>query len=193
MQENLLIPERAVLPRLAANAAASGMIDHLAAVLDGARRVGVRVYFVVDQRRKDRFGHATNIHTHRHMTSDRQWSGGHGPIVSQLTPRPEDVLIERQQAMTGFFGTPLDAYFRNTGVRSVILTGCSANLSVLGTTFEAMNLGYQVLVAADCIVGDPPEFIDDLLRYVVRNVALVTTSSAVLDYWGTLPANPVRG
>jgi nicotinamidase-related amidase len=183
VQENLLLPEKSVLPGLARSAEEIGLIENLEALLESARSVGVRVFYVTDQRRKDGFGHATNTLVHRHMTGERKWSGGHGPIVEPLTPRPEDVLIERAQGMTGFFTTPLDAYLRNTGVRSVILTGISANVAVVGTAIEAMNRGYQVLVASDCIAGDPPEYVDQLLRYTIRNIAIVVPSSAITQFW----------
>jgi nicotinamidase-related amidase len=78
------------------------------------------------------------------------WSGGHGPVVAPLSPHPEDVVIPREQGLTGFFGTGLDAYLRNTGVRTVIVTGVSLNIAVLGTAIEGMNLGYQVIVPNDC-------------------------------------------
>ena len=114
---------------------------------------------------------------------------GHGPIVSELTPRPEDISIEREHGMTGFYSTPLDAYLRNLGVRTVIVTGVSANIAVNGTSIEAMNRGYQVIVPSDCVAGDPPEYVDQMLRYSTRNVALVAPVQGILDYWDTLPAS----
>lgn len=103
--------------------------------------------------------------------------------LDALAPQPQDVVIEREQGMTGFFSTPLDAYLRNTGVRSLIVTGISTNLGVLGTAIEAMNLGYQVVVPSDCTAGDPPGYVDQLLDYTLRNTALVGPSAAILDCW----------
>jgi nicotinamidase-related amidase len=68
------------------------------------------------------------------------------------------------------------------------LTGVSANIAVNGTSIEAMNHGYRVIVAGDGIAGDPPEYVDALLRFTIRNVALVVPVQRILDHWDTLPA-----
>lgn len=111
----------------------------------------------------------------------------HGPIVAELSPHPEDIWIKREHGMTGFFTTPLDAYLRNLGVTTVNVTGVSANIAVNGTAIEAMNLGYRVIVPNDGIAGDPPEYVDMLLRYTLRNVAMVAPVASITNYWNSLP------
>ena len=187
VQENLLLPESAMIPGLAAHAEAIGLIDRLVTLFDSARRVGVPVLYVTDQRRADGVGAGPNAMVQRSITGGRR-SPGHGPIVSQLTPHPEDISIAREHGMTGFYTTPLDAYLRNLGASTVIITGVSANIAVNGTSIEAMNRGYRVIVPSDCIAGDPPEYVDQLLRYTIRNVALVAPVQGILDHWNALPA-----
>ena len=185
VQENLLLPEKAMIPGLAANATAIGLIDRLATLYAAARRVGVRVVYVTDERRRDGVGAARNMMIDRVITGTPR-SEGHGPIVAQLAPHPEDITLERHHGMTGFFTTPLDTYLRNLGVQTVILTGVSANIAINGTSIEAMNRGYRVIVPSDCIAGDPPEFVEQLLRYVIRNVAMVSPVQPILDHWASL-------
>ena len=191
VQENLLLPEKALIPGLAAHAQATGLIDRLATLFESARRVGVRVIYVSDERRADGLGAATNLTVTRAMTGG---SGGlgHGPIVSQLRPCPEDISLGREHRDDGLYISPLDAYLRNLGIRTVIITGVSANIAVNGTAIEAMNRGYRVIVPSDCIAGDPPEYVEQLLRYSIRNVALVTPVQVVLDYWDARPARGAR-
>jgi nicotinamidase-related amidase len=185
VQENLLLPRSAMIPGLAAHATSIGLIDRLGRLFESARRVGVRVLYVTDQRRPDGVGAANNEMVGRAISGDRR--SGHGPIVAPLTPHDEDISIEREHGMTGFYTTPLDAYLRNLGVKTVVLTGVSANIAVNGTAIEAMNLGYRVIVPSDCIAGDPPEYVEQLLRYTIRNVALVAPVKGILDYWDALP------
>lgn len=187
VQENLLLPEKAMIPGIAAHAQAIGLIGRLATLYDHARRVGARVVYVTDQRRPDGVGAADNLVVTRVITG----GGGslsHGPIVAALTPQPEDIVIAREHGMTGFFTTPLDAYLRNMGISTVIITGVSANVAVNGTSIEAMNRGYRVIVPSDCVAGDPPEYVEQLLRYTIRNVALVAPVRQILDHWAGLPA-----
>ena len=55
--------------------------------------------------------------------------------------------------------------------------------SVLGTTIEAMNLGYTVMVPSDCVASDPAEYADWALKYTIRNVAFVVPSQQIIDIW----------
>jgi nicotinamidase-related amidase len=188
VQENLLLPDRAMIPGLAAHAQAIGLIDRLATLFDTARRVGVHILYVTDQRRNDGVGAATNAFIGAAISPENGPSNGHGPIVAQLTPHPEDISIARQHGMTGFYTTSLDAYLRNLNIKTVIMTGVSANIAVNGTAIEAMNRGYRVIVPSDCVAGDPPDYVEQLLRYTIRNVALVVPAQRILDYWDSLPA-----
>ena len=188
VQENLLRPNTAMIPGVAAHAESIGLIDRLGTLFASARRVGVPVIYVVDQRRLDGIGAADNLMVGRAITGDRL-AAGHGPIVAELTPQTRDICIGREHGMTGFYTTPLDAYLRNLGAKTVIITGVSANIAVNGTAIEAMNRGYRVIVPSDCIAGDPPDYVAQLLRYTIRNVALVAPVEAILDYWAAQPAS----
>ncbi|MHB8463973.1 MAG: cysteine hydrolase family protein [Acidimicrobiales bacterium] len=97
--------------------------------------------------------------------------------------------MRREQGLTGFYATALDAYLRNTDVSTVILTGVSLNIAVLGTAIEAMNRGFTVIVPEDCVASDPPEYAEAAMRYTMRNVAFVVPSQTILDFWrdGTTP------
>lgn len=185
VQEGVLDPDKSFLPGLARSAQEAGLAPRLAELYASARRVGSQMVYVLDQRRHDGLGGATNLMT-GHVTKGGQEWFIHGDVIALLTPEPKDLVIAREHGMTGFYTTPLDAYLRNLGIRSVILTGVSANIAVVGTAIEAMNLGYRVIVASDGIASDPPEYKDQLLRYTVRNVALVTPVQTILDYWNKL-------
>ena len=187
VQENLLLPEKAIVPGLAAHAHAIGLIDRLAELLHEARRVGTRVFYITDERRADGYGAPGNVMVKlRPPVDPEEHPFSHGPIVAELTPRTEDVWLKREQGMTGFFSTPLDTYLSNAGVRTVILTGVSANVGVNGTAIEAMNRGYRVIVAQDGIAGDPPSYVKDLIRYTLRNVAVVAPVEEIMDAWRSL-------
>jgi nicotinamidase-related amidase len=187
-QEGLLGPNT-ILPGLAASAAAIGLIDNLAGLFGAARRVGVRIYYCTDERREDGFGFARNTLVHLRMPAGRDGSGGHGPVVAAISPQPEDIVFRREQGLTGFYATALDAYLRNTGVTTVIVTGVSLNIAVLGTAIEAMNRGYTVLVPSDCVASDPPDYAETAMRYTIRNVAFVVPSTTITDYWAGLAAD----
>jgi nicotinamidase-related amidase len=182
VQENLLDPEHSMIPGIARNAAEIGLVDRLAQLYGEARRVGAQVIYVLDDRRADGLGRATNLMISR-VVKDGSEFFVHGDVVAELAPQSSDIVIRREHGMTGFYTTPLDAYLRNLGITTVILTGVSANIAVNGTAIEAMNLGYRVVVPNDGIAGDPPEYVEALLKYTIRNVALVAPTAAILSCW----------
>lgn len=171
MQENLLIADKAMYPGLAAHAAEIGMLDRMRELFDAARGAGAGLYYVC---------------AGDPSTGDRS---GAGPVVAPLEPHEGDVELNRLHGMTAFFATPLDQYLRRAGVTTVVVTGVSANIGVIGTAIEAMNHGYQVVVPTDCIAGDPGDYAEQVLRFTLRNVALVTPSQPIIDHWRSLESD----
>jgi nicotinamidase-related amidase len=181
-QVGLLGPD-SVLPGLAASAAAGGLVDNLSGLYAAGRAAGVRIYYCTEERRPDGFGLATNTMVHLRMPEGSRRIGGHGPVVAPLEPQPEDVVFRREQGLTGFYGTGLDGYLRNTGVQTLVVTGVSLNIAVLGTAIEAMNAGYTVVVPSDGVASDPPEYADHVLRYTMRNIAFVVPCTTIAAAW----------
>jgi nicotinamidase-related amidase len=181
-QERLLGSDP-VLPGLARAAQRTGLVDNLSGLFGAARRAGVRIYYCTDERRADGFGFAHNTLVGLRMKPGSTGWGGQGPVMAEIAPRPEDVVFRREQGLTGFFATGLDQYLRNTGVSTVIVTGVSLNIAVLGTAIEAMNLGYTVVVPPDCVASDPYEYAETALRYTMRNIAFVVPSGTIVDAW----------
>jgi nicotinamidase-related amidase len=104
-------------------------------------------------------------------------------IASALGPVEDDFVIARLHGVSPFDGTELDSILRNLGVRSIVATGVSLNVALLGLTFEAVNRGYQVVLPRDATAGTPPEYVDLLLKHTLRLLATITTAAEVLEVW----------
>jgi nicotinamidase-related amidase len=72
---------------------------------------------------------------------------------------------------------------RNLGVSTVIATGVSINLGVLGLALEAVNRGYRVVVAVDAVCGFPRAYADDVMRYSMALVATRVSVDELLAVW----------
>ena len=81
-------------------------------------------------------------------------------------------------------GTSLDTALRNEGVTTIVATGVSLNVAVLGLVIEAVNRAYQVVVPRDAVCGVPADYADAVLNNTVSLLATVTTTSEILDIWG---------
>ena len=82
--------------------------------------------------------------------------------------------------MAPFSGTALDPTLRNLGVHTLIVCGVSLNLGVMGLCIEAVDLGYQVLVATDAVCGTPADYAAEVLRHSLSLIATLATTSQVI-------------
>ncbi len=105
-------------------------------------------------------------------------------IVEGLGPEPGDLVSPRLHGVSPFSGTSLDTWLRNLHVGTVVASGVSVNLGVLGLAIEAVNLGYGVVVPRDAVAGIPAEYADAVLDQTFPLIATVTTVDALLDAWG---------
>jgi nicotinamidase-related amidase len=172
------------IPGLVAAVQQRGLVPQLARLLTSARSAGARVFFCTAEARSDGLGRArTPLHERQQRSPAPAGNTADTRIVPELGPEKSDVVISRSHGMSGFHDTGLDPCLRDLEIRTVILAGVSLNIGVVGTAIEAVNHGYRVIVAADCAVGDPPEYGDQVLRYTLRNLAYVSTSEQIAAIW----------
>jgi nicotinamidase-related amidase len=105
-------------------------------------------------------------------------------VVRELGPEPSDLVCARLHGVSPFSGTSLDTWLRSAGVDTVIATGVSVNLGVLGLAIEACNLGYQVVVPRDTVAGIPQTYADAVLDNTFPLIATLTTTDDLLAAWG---------
>jgi nicotinamidase-related amidase len=181
-----VVGDRAAIPDLAAEVARQHVVEHTANLLAAARDAGVRVVHCLAEFRRDRAGSATNspllaamskLPGHLIVDSDA------AALVPDLGPDERDLVSSRLHGLSPFTGTTLDAMLRNLGVRTVIATGVSVNLGILGLAIEAVNLGYRVVVATDAVAGVPPEYADDVMRNTIALLATRATVDEIVHTW----------
>lgn len=173
-------------PQLADAAAQVGVIPATARLVSAARSLSVKVIHCTAEFRPDRAGTAVNcqlvaaaLRNPDHMLSGTPSA----EIVPELAPEPTDLVCPRLSGVSPFSGTSLDTWLRNLGITTVIATGVSVNLGVLGLAIEAVNLGYQVVVPRDAVAGLPAAYADAVLDNTFPLIATLTTVDALLAAW----------
>ncbi len=101
-------------------------------------------------------------------------------LVPEIGAEPIDVIAVRHTGMTPFTGTDLDQILRSHGVDTVVATGVSINIGILGLVLSAADLGYRVVVPTDAVVGLPAEYGDAVLRNTIALLATLTTTEAAI-------------
>ena len=76
---------------------------------------------------------------------------GHG-IIDELQPLPSEPIIDKP-GKGAFFATDLDLILKNWEIRSLVVTGVTAEVCVHTTVREANDRGYECLVLEDCIAS----------------------------------------
>ncbi len=175
------------IPELASVVEQTGVINNTAALLDGARRVGVRVVHCTAEFRADRAGSSLNsplLVTMARKPGHLLVGSPAAEVVPALGPKDEDLISARLHGVSPFTATSLDITLRNLGVRTVVATGVSVNLGVLGLTIEAVNLGYQLVVATDAVAGFPTDYADAVMANTIALLATRVRVAELMQAWG---------
>ncbi|MFI7241179.1 cysteine hydrolase [Streptomyces qinglanensis] len=181
-----VVGEDAALPELAHQARSSGALERIALLTTAAHRAGVQVLHAVAERRPDGRGAGRNARLFRaaERLPVRQLTGS--PAVRVAEPIPvadQDLVLRRLHGLSPLAGTEADALLRNLGVRTLVITGVSANVAIPNAVFDAVNLGYTAVVPADAVAGVPAAYTRALLRHTLALVATVTTAAEVRARW----------
>jgi ureidoacrylate peracid hydrolase len=70
-------------------------------------------------------------------------------ILPELAPESGDLELYKHR-FSGFYQTELDAVLRKSGIRNLIVTGCTTSICVESTIRDAMFRDYSCLLLADC-------------------------------------------
>jgi nicotinamidase-related amidase len=170
-------------PDLGAAAEARGLVRHAARLLAAFRAAHLPVVHCTAEFRADRVGTVINtpLHTAVMRRPEHMLEGTPATeLVPELGAEVTDYVSARRHGVSPFTGTPLHATLENLGVRVLVVTGVSVNVAVLGLCIEAVNLGYQVVVASDAVVGVPLEYSDAVMANSVALVATVRTVDEIV-------------
>ena len=186
-----IVGDEAILPALPIAVREAGMLEVAGRVCRKARSVNVRVVHGTMRERPDGAGQSINCKIFS-IAARRKAEVGYRPteigrpgveLVDELDVQPADIEIPRMHGMTPFTGTELDAVLRNLGIRTIILLGVSLNLGIIGAALSALDLGYQVIVVRDGVVGLPKEYADAILANSLAMVATIVTADELIEAW----------
>ena len=182
MQENVIGPASQI-PGLASAVRDGNVVANIARLLASARSARATVlYCTVESRPSGLVRAKTPMHdkmSRIETSSDIVDTS----VVKEIAPEPGDVAMPRAHGISAFFDTGLDPCPRDLGTETVIAVGVSLNIGLIGTTIEAVNRGYRVIVPVDCVAADPPEYGEQVLRYSIRNLAYTSNSRDIAKIW----------
>jgi nicotinamidase-related amidase len=181
-----IIGDHAELRDLADEVEAAAMVPRCVELLDAARAKGMLVVHALIVFRHDLKGTAVNNPLLGRMTKNPTMIREGTPqaeLLPELGPLEGDLVSIRHHGMSPFGGTSLDAWLRNSGIRTIVPVGVSVNEAIFGLCLEAANLGYRIALPTDAVAGYPRSYALDVLRHSISLMANLTTTADVLDAW----------
>jgi nicotinamidase-related amidase len=166
--------------------AKAGSIPRTTKLLRAARAAGVRVVHATISLRADRAGLSIN---NRMMAGivrnpDQMLEGTKAvELIPELEYSPSDIIMNRVHGLTPFGSTELDPVLRNLGTRTIIPVGVSVNVAILGTCLSASDLGYQVVLPTDAVVGIPESYAQDVINHTLGFLVTRTVVDDVVAAW----------
>lgn len=181
-----IVGEGGTLSALAEAVRRNGTVPQIARVLAAARARGVPVFHCLMARRPDGAGAAANClllaATRKSARPLLPGSPQQAPVAA-LAPADGEWVVTRWHGVTPFHGTELDALLRNLGVRTVVATGVSVNIGILGLVLEAVNAGYQVVIPTEAVTGTPDEYVAAVMEHTLRLLATLAPVDRVVGVW----------
>jgi nicotinamidase-related amidase len=180
-----VVGERSVLPALAAAVASGGVLERIARLCRAARAVGVPVLHCTAESRPDGLGanHNARLFALARKSGPPRPGSGAFDVHPSVGVEATDFVLPRLHGVSPMAGTSLDAILRNLDVTTIVATGVSVNVAVLGLTFDAVNRGYQVVLVRDATAGVGDDYVDAVYSNTLSLLATVTTADEVLASW----------
>ncbi len=185
--QNGVIGEHSVLPDLAA-AARTTVIPNGARLCETARRVGAPVVHCIAGRRPDDRGSNRNARLFAAMLKSPvrlDLGTQQAAVVPEFAVQPSDLLLSRIHGLNPMAGTDLDPILRNLDIRTIVVVGVSVNVAVTNLVMDAVNLGYQVVVARDAVAGVPGDYADAVIDNTLGLLADVAPTAEIVNIWTT--------
>lgn len=189
--QNGVVGDDSILPMLPNVVRECGLLERTAEVLGAARSCGARVVHCTVEDRADLAGFAENCKIFA-MVAKRHRERGFGStdigtrgaqVVDELDLQASDIVVPRCSGISPFTPSNLDLVLRNLGISTVVLTGVSRNLGIIGAAISALDLGYQVVVVRDATVGIPADYGDLVLEHSLAMISTIVDAAELISLW----------
>jgi len=175
-----------MIPALAEAARTSGALANITRLVHAARAANVGVLHALAARRRDGRGANTNARLFVSVAREpnQQWLDSDAALpLEEFGPDDSDLTSTRLHGLSPIFGQDVDGLLRNLGCRTLIIVGVSTYVAIPNAVFDAVNLGYQVVLPVDAVAGVPVGYSDTIIRNSLSLVATTTSTDEVLACW----------
>src|SRR6266545_7060274 len=171
--------------RIRAVAEANDCVPHMLQVLNAARKMNLRIFYVVHRRYRP-----GDYETWKYIAPVQKAAWEHksfedgtwgGEIRSEFSPQPGDIVALEHWGSSGFANTDLDLQLKKHGIHKLIVMGLIAHTCVEATVRYAAEIGYEGTVVKDATASYSDKEMHAALEVNIPNYAsaIVTTNEVV--------------
>jgi len=163
--------------------------DRTVSFVNAAQQAGYRVLFIQDQHRPDDKEFTDFSVGMPHAVRDTDGS----QLIAGLRPRAGQDYTVGKRRFSAFFGTDLDLYLREEGIRRLVLVGRPSNVCALYSAADGWMRRYELAALSDCLYSKTGAMHDRAMREFAATIGTVLTSAEFLaGALSPLPALPPR-
>jgi len=184
--QNGVVGRPSALPALADAAAAVDLVGNCARLAAAARELGVTVVHCTAETRDDGRGanHNARLFAGVKKSAVRLSPGSAAvQVPAEIGVAAADIVLPRYHGLGPMTGTQLDSILRNLGVTTIVGVGVSVNIGMTNLAFDAVNRGYQIVLARDAIAGVPAEYAQAVVDNTLALVATIAATDEILAAW----------
>jgi len=177
-------------PRVSGVAEANHCVEHMLAVLEGARKAGLRVFYVLHRRYRpgdyESWKHIAPVQKAAFTSKAFEYGTWGGQIRQEFQPQPVDVVVSEHWCSSGFANTDLDVLLKRHGIHRVVVIGLIAHTCVEATVRFAAELGYEVTLVKDATADYSDAHMHAALEINLPSYAsAIVTASEVIERFGS--------
>lgn len=105
-----------------------------------------------------------------------------GADYYRVKPEPGDIEIDKLM-FDSFHGTDFDDQLKARGIETLVMTGITTDCCVDSTARTGFHNGYNIFLVSDACAAYEPDLHTGTLNVLEKNLALLTTTDAVLKAW----------
>ncbi len=142
-----------------------------------AREAGYPIIFIQDQHRPGDKEFTDFTVGQPHAVRGTEGS----QLISELLPLDESDYTVGKRRFSAFFGTDMDLYLREEGIRRLVLVGRPSNVCALYSAADGFMRRYELLAISDCLYSKTGEMHDRAMREFAETLGPVMTSDEFLS------------
>ena len=182
-QNDFISKGGAAWPLVGAEVISSKVVEHQVQLREAAKAVGIRVFYSPHMYTKMDYANWTSLNgIDKIMFKTKMFLKGTWGHDFHPDMKPDDntVVMNPHKGLSNFWTGDAALQLRQYGVKTLIVTGMSANLCVESHSRDAIENGFDVIIVADATAGAGPHATKAaLVNYEFLAHEVVTTNQII--------------